>query len=377
MSNPHSIIRKILNHKRIHRDEALELAESASIHNLGQAAHSVRSSVYGKTAFFVYNQHLNFTNVCSNACRFCAFSKRPGQDGSYALSIDQVKDAVAARLDEPVDEIHIVGGLNPGLGYDYYLDLLKAVRKMRPEAGIKAFTAVEIAFLSDTYGLSHERVLSDFARAGLDALPGGGAEVFSPALRQRLCPEKLSGQRWLDIHETAHKLSIPTNCTLLFGHIETWEDRIDHLLALRDLQDRSRGFLCFIPLPYQPGHNELMAGGPDGIDLMKMIAISRILLDNIPHIKAYWVFSGIKAAQLGLWHGADDFDGTIVEEKIGHAAGADTPKGLTSDQLKDYIRSAGFEPVQRDSFFQHKNIRPSPAIDRLKPSGLPSSDRLA
>ncbi len=352
MSNSRPIFDKILNELRVSRAEALELVNTASVHDLGQAAYQVRTRIYGKQAFYVYNQHLNFTNICANACRFCAFSKRPGQEGSYTLSIEQLKEAVASRLDEPIDEIHVVGGLNPELDYDYYLALLETVKKIRPDAKIKAFTAVEIAFLSDKYGFSHEKILSDFAGAGLDALPGGGAEVFSPVLRQRLCPEKVSGERWLEIHEAAHRLSIPTNCTLLFGHIETWQDRVDHLLALRDLQDRSGGFLCFIPLPYQPGHNELRVKGPDGIDLMKMIAMSRIVLDNVPHIKAYWAFSGIKAAQLGLWYGADDFDGTIVEEKIGHAAGADTPKGLTTTQLKDYIRSAGFEPVQRNSFFQ-------------------------
>jgi len=352
MSSRLFVIDKILNSARISRTEALELVKEASIHDLGQAAFFARTRLYNYQAFFVYNQHLNFTNICANACRFCAFSKRPGENGSYTLSIDQVSEAVALRLDEPVDEIHIVGGLNPELDYDYYLGLLEAVRSLRPQAKIKAFTAVEIAFLSDKYGFSHEKILSDFAVAGLDALPGGGAEVFSPALRQRLCPEKVSGTRWLEIHETAHRLSIPTNCTLLFGHIESWEDRIDHLIALRELQDRTGGFLCFIPLPYQPGHNELGVRGPDGIDFMKMIAMARVVLDNIPHIKAYWAFSGIKAAQMGLWFGADDFDGTIVEEKIGHAAGADTPRGLTAVQLKDYIRSAGFDPVQRNSLFQ-------------------------
>jgi aminodeoxyfutalosine synthase len=352
MNNQSFIINKIFNSERISPDEAIELVHTAPVHDLGQAACHARTRLYDKQAFFVYNQHLNFTNVCVNACRFCAFSKRPGQKGSYTLSIAQIEEAVASRLDEPIDEIHIVGGLNPELDYDYYLDLLKIVRKTRPDALLKGFTAVEIAFLSDKYGFSHEMVLEDFAAAGLDALPGGGAEVFSPALRQRLCPEKLSGARWLEIHEAAHKLSIPTNCTLLFGHIETWKDRIEHLLALRELQDKTGGFLCFIPLPYQPGHNELGVRGPDGLDFMKMMAISRIFLDNIPHIKAYWAFAGIKAAQMGLWFGADDFDGTIVEERIGHAAGADTPKGLTTSQLKEYIESAGFDPVQRNSFFQ-------------------------
>ncbi len=352
MSNCRSIISHVQQAGRVNRAQALDLACNASIHDLGQAAYAVRSGLYGRKAFFVYNQHLNFTNVCVNACRFCAFSKRPGQNGSYTLNVDQAARAVGARAGEPVDEIHIVGGLNPDLDYGYYLGLLKAVKKARPQARVKAFTAVEIAFLADKYGMTYEKILSDFTDSGLDALPGGGAEVFSPKLRQRLCPEKVSGDKWLKIHETAHGLGIPTNCTLLFGHIETWEDRIDHLLALRELQDRTGGFLCFIPLPYQPGHNELEAEGPDGIDMIKMTSMARIVLDNIPHIKAYWAFSGIKAAQICLWYGADDFDGTIVEEKIGHAAGADSPRGLTAERLKDCITSAGFEPVQRDSFFK-------------------------
>ncbi|MFN2268009.1 MAG: aminofutalosine synthase MqnE [Desulfonatronovibrio sp.] len=352
MNSSYPVIKKISEGKRISGIEALELIDNASMHDLGQAAYTVRTKLYGQKAFFVYNQHLNFTNICANACRFCAFSKRQGQEGAYTLSIEQVEESIKSRLDESIDEIHIVGGLNPELEYDYYLDMLRVVKKIRPKARVKAFTAVEIAFLSDKYNLSHDRILSDFASAGLDALPGGGAEVFSPELRQKLCPEKVSGERWLEIHEAAHKLSIPTNCTLLFGHVESWDDRINHLLALRDLQDKTGGFLCFIPLAYQPGHNDLKAKGPDGVDFFKMIAVSRIVLDNIPHIKAYWAFSGIKAAQLGLWYGADDFDGTIVDEKIGHAAGADTPTGLTMDQLKIYIESAGFVSEQRDSFFQ-------------------------
>ncbi|WP_045216388.1 aminofutalosine synthase MqnE [Desulfonatronovibrio magnus] len=352
MNSATPVIKKVMDGGRISAEDALILVENASIHDLGSIAHTVRSRLHNNKAYFIYNQHLNFTNICANKCRFCAYSKRSGEPGAFSLSIDQVKDMILARSDEPIDEIHIVGGLNPDLGYEYYIDMLKTVRKLRPKAGIKAFTAVEIAFLSDEYGLTHEQVLTDFSKAGLDALPGGGAEVFSPRLRQKLCPEKVSGKRWLEIHETAHKISIPTNCTLLFGHVETWLDRINHLLALRDLQDKTGGFLCFIPLAYQPGYNDLNAKGPDGVDFFKMTAISRIFLDNIPHIKAYWAFSGIKAAQLGLWYGADDFDGTIVEEKIGHAAGADTPKGLTMEQLRSYIREAGFEPEQRNSFFR-------------------------
>ncbi len=352
MNNVSEVLNKARHGNRLSFEEALLLADKAQIHDLGQTAFSVRSRMYDNKAFFIYNQHLNYTNICSNACRFCAYSRREGEEGAYTMSVDQIRKAVLDRIHEPIDEIHIVGGLNPDLPYDYYLDMLSAVKKLRPRVRIKAFTAVEIAFLAAKYCLTRKRILLDFVQVGLDALPGGGAEVFAPGLRRQLCPEKLSGQEWLKIHELAHSLNIPTNCTLLFGHIETWEDRLEHLNALRDLQDRTNGFLCFIPLPYQPGSNDLNAGGPDGMDMTRMWALSRLFLDNIPHIKAYWVFAGIKAAQVGLWCGADDFDGTIVEEKVGHAAGADTPKGLDIDSLKHHILAAGFIPVRRDSYFQ-------------------------
>ena len=355
MSDTDNILSKAGEGGRISREEALHLVRYAGVHQLGRAALGVRTRLFGEQAFFVYNQHLNYTNVCSNACRFCAYSKRAGEEGAYVMSVNQVREAVKSRLHEPIDEVHVVGGLNPDLAYDYYLEMLTAIKEVRPEVHIKAFTAVEIDYLAQRYEKTRKQVLTEFVQAGLDALPGGGAEVFSPQLRRRLCPEKLSGEEWLKVHELAHSLDIPTNCTLLFGHVESWADRLDHLQALRDLQDRSGGFLCFIPLPYQPGKNELQAAGPDGVDLVRMWAVSRIFLDNIGHITAYWAFCGIKAAQLGLWYGADDFDGTIVEEKVGHAAGADTPTGLGIDQLRHHIRAAGMNPVQRDSFFQPRS----------------------
>jgi aminodeoxyfutalosine synthase len=336
---------------RLTRDKALDLAAGAGLHDLCAAGMRARRRRFGRKAYYVYNQHLNFTNVCRNACRFCAFSKRAGAEGAFAMDVESARAKVRSRIKEPIREIHIVGGLNPELPYEYYLDLVRAVKSERPDAVVKAFTAVEVAHLADAYGLGEERVLSELRAAGLDMLPGGGAEVFAPELRARLCPEKVTGERWLKVHETAHNLGIPTNATMLFGHIENWEQRIDHLLALRELQDKTGGFTCFIPLPYQPGGNPLAAKGPDGIDVLRVMAMSRLVLDNIPHLKAYWVYSGIKAAQMALWAGADDFDGTLIEENIGHAAGAATPKGLTVAELKSYITEAGFTPVERDTFF--------------------------
>ncbi|MFP4167275.1 MAG: CofH family radical SAM protein [Desulfonatronovibrionaceae bacterium] len=329
----------------------LEQISSGSVHETGAAGERMRSRLHGKKAFYVYNKHLNYTNVCANACLFCAFSKRRGQSGAYTMDLEELSEQIAGQSDQDISELHIVGGLNPELEYNYYIRMLQAARSLRPRAWIKAFTAVEIAFLADTYGLSEGRVLEDFRAAGLDMLPGGGAEVFAPHLRARICPEKIPGDRWLSIHELAHSMGIKSNCTMLFGHVESWEDRLDHLHALRELQDKSNGFVCFIPLPYQPGNNVLRASGPDGVDFSRMISISRLYLDNIPHIKAYWAFSGIKCAQLALYLGADDFDGTLVRERVGHAAGADSPAGLTEAELRGYIRSAGFEPVRRDALF--------------------------
>lgn len=338
--------------ERIDPEFALEIALKAPIHSLGEAALRQRRARHGDKAYYIYNQHLNYTNICRNQCRFCAYSKRQGEKGGYTYSLDQVREILLARIDSPIRELHIVGGLNPDLPYQYYLDLLSLCRKIRPNAVIKAFTAVEVAHFADTVSRDERTVLQEMRDAGLNVLPGGGAEVFSPNMRAQLCPEKISADRWLHIHGLAHDMDIKTNCTMLFGHIETWEDRIHHLVQLRHLEDQHPGFLCFIPLAYQPHNNALDAPGPTGEEYLRMIAVSRLFLDNIPHIKAYWAFAGIKAAQMALWAGADDFDGTIVEEKIGHAAGADSPRGLTIAELVKIIAATGFTPVQRDTYFE-------------------------
>ena len=338
--------------ERIDAAFALDIARHAPLHLLGEAALRQRRARHGDRAYYVYNQHLNYTNVCRNQCRFCAYFKRKGEDGGYTYTLEQARDLLQARMAHPIREIHIVGGLNPDLSYQYYLDLLALCREVRPLAVIKAFTAVEVAHFADTTGRSEATVLQEMQDAGLNVLPGGGAEVFAPAMRQQLCPEKISADRWLYIHGLAHDMGMKTNCTVLFGHIESWEDRINHLERLRQLEDEKPGFVCFIPLAYQPRNNALNAPGPTGEEYLRMIAVSRLFLDNIPHIKAYWAFVGIKAAQMALWAGADDFDGTIVEEKIGHAAGADSPKGLTIAELVEVIAATGFTPIQRDTYFE-------------------------
>lgn len=336
---------------RLSLEDALKLS-TADIHSLGKLAYEKRFHLHQNKAYYVYNQHLNYTNVCKNKCKFCAYYKEKEAKGAYTYSHREIAEEIKKRIKEPIQEIHIVGGLNPDLPLTYYEEMLKTIKELRPTATIKAFTAVEINFLAEKHNLSEEEVLLRLKKAGLSVLPGGGAEVFSEHLRKKLCPEKISSQKWLAIHKIAHQLGIKSNCTLLFGHIETWEDRLRHLEALRNLQDETQGFLCFIPLAYQPANNQLKAKGPDGLDFLKMIAISRLFLDNIKHIKTYWAFAGLKLSQLALYFGADDFDGTIVEEKIGHAAGADTPKGLTLEELKTYIEQAGFQAIPRDTFFK-------------------------
>jgi len=357
-----AILAKARSGRRLTPQEALILAEDAPIHELCAAAMTARIARHGHNAYFVRNIHINFTNVCVNACRFCAFSKRRGEPGAYTASVADVVAELTRRRDETIREIHVVGGLNPELPLEYYLELLRAIARERPESGIKAFTAVEVAHLADVRGESDAAILSALKEAGLLMLPGGGAEVFSPALRQRLCPEKISGERWLAIHATAHGLGIPTNATLLFGHIESWADRVEHLAALRDLQDKTGGFVCFIPLAYQPANNSLGAKGPDGLTVLRLMAVSRLFLDNVPHLKAYWAMLGVKAAQMALWAGADDFDGTIVKERIGHAAGADSPSGLTLDALRQAIEAAGMVPVERTADF--RPVNPSPDSSR-------------
>jgi len=338
--------------ERIEVSFALEIARHAPVHELGEAALRQRRARHGDRAFYVWNQHINYTDICRNACRFCAYSKRVGDPQGFTLSLAEVEERLRSSLEDPIREIHIVGGLNPELPQQYYLDVLRLCKRIRPEATVKAFTAVEIAYFADSWGLDEAKTLALLREAGLDVLPGGGAEVFDPVLRQQLCPEKISAQRWLAIHAQAHDMGIPTNATLLFGHVEDWEARIAHLDALRSLEDAHPGFVCFIPLPYQPKNTELDVPGPSGEEMLRMIAVARLVLDNIAHIKAYWPFMGIKMAQIALWAGADDLDGTILGERIGHAAGAASPSALTVTALREVIVAAGFVPVERSTTFQ-------------------------
>ncbi|WP_027359127.1 aminofutalosine synthase MqnE [Desulforegula conservatrix] len=346
------IEKKVVEGIRLSFADAALLYESSDLTGVGQLADMVRRKKHGKKAFFIYNQHLNYSNVCRNRCVFCAYARDDGENGAYTYSLDDVRKRLLEKIDEPIREIHMVGGLNPKLDFDYYIGLLKVIKEVRPDAVIKAFTAVEIDYLSNISGLSINDVIAKLKEAGLSMMPGGGAEVMSERVWKELFPKKIGGKRWLEIIEAVHKAGITTNATMLYGHIETMEERINHLIQLRELQDRTGGFSAFIPLAFHSQNTKLSKlPETNGIDDLKTVAVSRLMLDNFDHIKAYWVMLGEKTAQIALSFGADDLDGTIMEEKITHMAGASSPKGLTRQSLENLIVSAGFTPVERDSFY--------------------------
>jgi len=346
-----------LNEKiRLSRDDGLLLFETPDLTGVGMLANRVRRDIHGNLAYYVYNQHLNYTNVCRNRCRFCAYAVDREDRGAYTWSMDQIERRINDRIAEPVNELHIVGGLNPALDFGYFINLLKTVKRVRPLAKIKAFTCVEIDYLAELSGLSIDDTVKELKDAGLDMMPGGGAEVMSDRVRDELFPKKIDSRRWLEIMEAVHRNGLTSNATMLYGHIETMEERVDHLLALRDLQDRTHGFSAYIPLAFHSENTKLAHLPPTtAVDDLKNVAVARLLLDNFDHIKAYWVMIGEKLAQVALSYGADDLDGTIIEERITHTAGAKSARGLSRDEMESMIRSAGFVPVERDSFYNPVN----------------------
>ncbi|PKL51818.1 MAG: aminofutalosine synthase MqnE [Nitrospira bacterium HGW-Nitrospira-1] len=373
---PSKICNKILAGKRLTEADALTLFKSDDIFLLASLASHAAETKNGRKAYFVRNRHINPTNICVNRCRFCAFSRSKGQEGAYELTIEEIiKKLRITHHTSRITEVHIVGGLHPEWPFAHYLDMVSSIKKNFPKLHIKAFTAVEIDYFSKISGLSLEETLKALKRCGLGSMPGGGAEIFAPAIRNKLCPEKISGDRWLEVMAVAHEAGLRTNATMLYGHIESYEDRIDHMMKLRKLQDKTGGFQAFIPLAYHPKNTELgvrglgsgicnkkntnpqsptpnPSGYTSGLDDLKTIAISRLYLDNFQHIKAYWVMLGEKISQLALKFGADDIDGTIIEEKITHSAGALTEEQLTAEYLSELIRKAGRIPVERDSFYR-------------------------
>ena len=338
---------------RITDDEALALFASDDLIGIGELAARANRRRNGDKVYFNVNRHINYTNICVNRCTFCAFSREDQHDpGSYTLALNEILQRVAEAAAAGATEIHMVGGLHPDLPFDFYLEILAAIKADSPQIHIKAFTAVEIDYFAGLTDQSPEEVVAELKAAGLDSMPGGGAEIFAAPVRQRICPEKITGERWLDVTEQVHRAGLKTNATMLFGHVERNADRVDHLSRLRQLQDRTGGFQAFIPLAFQPDNTRVPeARGVGGVDALKTLAISRLYLDNFRHIKAYWVMLGLKVAQVALAFGVNDLDGTVVEEQIGHDAGADSPQQVSRDQLVELIRKAGKVPVERDTLY--------------------------
>ena len=353
-----AVFKKVRNQTRLSREDGISLFHTRDLTGLGIIANFARKRIHGDKAFYVYNQHLNYTNICKNRCLFCAYARDRSDKGAYCYTLEEIEKRILERIDEPVDELHIVGGLNPALDFDYFLDLLRTVKKIRPKAGIKAFTCVEIDYLANLSGLSVLQTIETLKQAGLDMMPGGGAEVLSDRIHDQLFPRKIGKDRWLEIVEEVHRAGVQTNATMLYGHVETVEERVDHLVSLRTIQDRTNGFSAFIPLAFHSKNTKLAHIPPTvAVDDLKTVAAARLMLDNFDHIKAYWVMIGEPLAQVALSFGADDLDGTIIEEKITHTAGARSAVGLTKSEMENMIVQAGFRPVQRDSFYREKQGR--------------------
>jgi aminodeoxyfutalosine synthase len=344
-----SVSRKVRSAQRLTRKDALQLFETDDIFALGELASFAAFNHNGNTAYYVRNIHINPTNICVNRCRFCAFSRSKDEEGAYELTIEEILRDIEAAM--PVSEAHVVGGLHPDWPFEHYLEMLSTIKNAFPSLHIKAFTATEVEYFSRISGRNLSEVLKALKDSGLGTMPGGGAEIFDNTVRNRLCPEKLSGEGWLRVIEAAHEQGIKTNATMLYGHLESHADRVEHLFKLRELQDRTRGFQAFIPLSYHPLQTDIGGGGASGLDDLKTIAVSRLVLDNIPHIKAYWVMLGEKISQLALLFGADDLDGTVIDEKITYSAGGVSRKSITEEELVNLIRASGRTPVERDSYY--------------------------
>ena len=338
---------------RLSLADGVRLFECPDLLAVGWLANRERERRHGAHTFFNHNLRLEATNVCVASCLFCSFARlQPGDSGAYTMSLEQAWQKLRDRGDQALTEVHIVNGLHPDLPFDYYTKLLKGFKDIRPDIHLKCFTAVEIAFFADLYGKTDKQVLLELMDAGLDSLPGGGAEVFSERVRQKICHDKCGTARWLGIHATAHHLGMKSNVTMLYGHIETVEERVDHMLQARALQDETSGFQAFIPLAFHPENNQMKKlPAPTAIDSLRVHAVARLMLDNIPHVKAFWIATGLEVAQTSLWFGVDDLDGTVQEERIYHMAGAPTPEAMTPEQIGVLICDAGRQPVERDTLY--------------------------
>ena len=343
---------KVLAGQRLSLDDGLRLYACDDLPVLGYLANIVRERKSGDTAYYVRNQHINYTNVCNKLCKFCSFYVKPKDERGYVLSPEQVAARVAEYDQAPITEIHMVGGVNPKLPYQYYLDVLQAMKQARPAAHLKAFTMIEIAQIQRIAKKPLEEIFADMKAAGLESLPGGGAEVFSDRVQGDLFWTKADSEEWLEIAQTAHRAGLPSNATMLYGHIENTEEKVYHLVRLREVQDETDGFLCYIPLSFHPERTELEdLPGPTGCLDLKEIAVGRLMLDNFPHVKTFWIMNTIEISQTALWYGADDIDGTVMDYEITRKSFTETQQRLTQTELLQRIVEAGRQPLERDSLY--------------------------
>jgi aminodeoxyfutalosine synthase len=345
------IAAKVASRERVTEVEALSIFESRDMDLLSRLGSAAREARHGLNAFYTINRHINYSNICVLDCDFCAFGKRKRDEGAYELTIEEMTANARASIAMGAQEIHIVGGLHPTWKFSIYLEMLRALRALSPTVTLKAFTAIEILHFTWITKTSISDVLTQLKEAGLGCLTGGGAEIFAQGPRDQICRGKETGAEWLHVHRTAHQLGIPSTATMLFGHIETYQDRVDHLRKLRELQDETGGFIAFLPLAFKPAHRLAHLTEPGTEETLRTIAASRVYLDNFAHIKAYWISYGLEIAERALAFGADDLDGTIGEERIYHMAGASSPISQTVEALRAAILKAGLEPVLRDSFY--------------------------
>jgi aminodeoxyfutalosine synthase len=344
------IIERVEAGERLGFDDGVRLFKTGDIAALGYAANAVRERLHGDTTTYIVNRYLHYSNVCWDTCKFCSFYRKPGEPGSFTRSVDEIALWAGRFAGQGVQELHIVGGLHPSLKYGYYLDMLRALKAVLPDTSLKGFTAVEVDWFCRISRKDARAVMHELNEAGLDSLTGGGAEIFAEHVRKQICPNKINAARYFEIHGIAHEMGLKTQVTMLYGHIESDEDRVDHILRVRDFQDATGGFQVFIPLAYHPANNALRAERASGVTDLKVYAVSRLLLDNVPHLKCYWISAGIKLSQVALGYGVDDLDGIVYEhERIFHDAGSSTPQQLSEEDLRRMIEDAGRRPCRRDS----------------------------
>ncbi|MBI4552301.1 MAG: aminofutalosine synthase MqnE [Candidatus Latescibacteria bacterium] len=362
------IHQKVLDGERLSYDDGLRLYRTPNLPAVGYLANLVRERMNGHRAYFVRNQHINYTNVCNKSCLFCSFYAPPKDPAGYVLSPEQVQDRVRQYITIPISEIHMVGGVNPKLPYSYYLDVVRAIKEVRPAVSLKAFTMIEIEQIRRVAKKPLDETLMELKEAGVDALPGGGAEVFSDRVHEELFQAKSDSDKWLETARTAHLIGLPSNATMLYGHVEQTDEKVYHFVKLRELQDETNGFLAFIPLSWHPERTAIEhLPGPTGQMDLREIAVARLMLDNFPHIKSFWIMNSPAVTQVALWYGADDMDGSVLEYEITRDPVTDRMQALTRTQMLDMIAEAGREPIERDALYH--------IIDRPEPMRIVTSDK--